>query len=118
MAGSRKVEPKVPRFFCDNCAAEVPGASKTCPKCGRFFSSVLCPACGHVGEDDDFSNGCPACGYSSRTQQGAKRKPAGVFPGKSDKNKYKAGPLPIWVYIVTFLIFAVIVLALYFHSRH
>ncbi|MDR2953348.1 MAG: zinc-ribbon domain-containing protein [Treponema sp.] len=56
---------KKPRFFCDNCGAEVESGQKACPHCGRFFSSVRCPVCGFAGEDKLFINGCPACGYST-----------------------------------------------------
>ncbi|MDR2029525.1 MAG: zinc-ribbon domain-containing protein, partial [Treponema sp.] len=24
-----------PRFFCENCGAEVPRSAKSCPQCGR-----------------------------------------------------------------------------------
>jgi uncharacterized membrane protein YvbJ len=103
---------KKTRFFCDNCGTEVPAGAKDCPKCGRHFASVLCPACGHVGEDDDFMDGCPSCGYSS------KPKSTQAPLSKEREDKHASGPLPIWVYIVTALAFAAIVLALFFRGHH
>ena len=52
------------RFFCENCGVEVRPQAKVCPKCGRFFEAVRCPACDFVGEADDFLGGCPNCGYA------------------------------------------------------
>jgi predicted RNA-binding Zn-ribbon protein involved in translation (DUF1610 family) len=85
---------KRPRFFCDNCGAEVGRDEKACPRCGRFFASVRCPACGFSGEERLFASGCPACGYSAPK--------SGVAPfgaGALREKKVPAGPLPLWVYI-------------------
>ena len=38
-----------PRFFCENCNAEVKRDAKFCSKCGHFFASVRCPVCGKTG---------------------------------------------------------------------
>jgi predicted RNA-binding Zn-ribbon protein involved in translation (DUF1610 family) len=84
---------KSPRFFCDNCGAEVGRDLEKCPRCGRFFASVRCPACGFTGEERLFKNGCPSCGYSApptRASGGGRRKDTGP-----------AGPLPLWVYLVS-----------------
>ncbi len=51
------------RFFCANCGAEVPPKTERCPRCGKFFSAVTCPACGFQGEAELFLKGCPVCGY-------------------------------------------------------
>ncbi len=51
------------RYFCEHCGKEVPRNSRRCPHCGKFFSSVQCPRCGHQGEGRTFDAGCPACGY-------------------------------------------------------
>jgi predicted RNA-binding Zn-ribbon protein involved in translation (DUF1610 family) len=83
------------RFFCENCGAEVPKTAKRCPGCGRYFSSVRCPACGFAGEEDLFTGGCPVCGYS------APGGPAGQ--GGSGKRETRDGPLPWWVYLLTAL---------------
>ncbi|MCL2128086.1 MAG: hypothetical protein FWH38_07520, partial [Treponema sp.] len=56
---------KKPRFFCDNCGEEVGRNAKSCSRCGRFFASVRCPACGFSGDESAFSAGCPSCGYSA-----------------------------------------------------
>ena len=103
-----------PRFFCENCGEEVPRDSKNCPKCGRSFASVRCPACGFIGKEELFLGGCPVCNYS-----------AGDAPTKKPKGKPKsrneapvvtrpAGPLPLWVYLLTAAAFIGVLLALYF----
>ncbi|MDR1618204.1 MAG: hypothetical protein LBS06_04050 [Treponema sp.] len=100
-----------PRFFCDSCGAEVGRNAGKCPRCGRFFGSVRCPACGFTGEEGRFKNGCPACGYSS---------PAGRRRGFARRNpKTKAAgrplsPLPLWVYLVSIL--ALLCAAAFFFS--
>jgi hypothetical protein len=86
---------KKPRFFCEHCGAEVSRDVKACPRCGRFFASVRCPACGFSGEEKLFSGGCPVCGYSSSGSPG---------PLVSDIPPRAAGRLPVWVYILTVFI--------------
>jgi RNA polymerase subunit RPABC4/transcription elongation factor Spt4 len=100
------VKAKKPRFFCDNCGTEVSGSTEKCPKCGRFFVSVRCPACGYIGEGTDFTKGCPVCGYS--TKPGGDRREI-RFPQKK-----AGGALPLWVYLLTGTAFIVVVAALYF----
>jgi len=56
---------KKPRFFCDHCGQEVSSDVKSCPRCGRYFASVRCPACEYSGPDEMFGGGCPMCGYSA-----------------------------------------------------
>ncbi|MDR1587032.1 MAG: zinc-ribbon domain-containing protein [Treponema sp.] len=85
---------KKPRFFCEHCGAEVQPDEKTCPRCGRFFASVRCPACGFSGEEKLFAGGCPACGYSSPVSQN-RSVPSAAPPLRA------AGKLPVWVYILT-----------------
>ena len=82
---------KKPRFFCDNCGSEVGRDEKACPRCGRFFASVRCPACGFAGEERLFAGGCPSCGYSA---------PPGGAARLADQQA-PAGSLPVWVYIVS-----------------
>jgi predicted RNA-binding Zn-ribbon protein involved in translation (DUF1610 family) len=92
-----------PRFFCEDCGAEVKRDSKTCPRCGKFFASIKCPACGFVGEEILFKSGCPACGYSA----------AGGKKGRGKKDvRYPSGALPLWVYLVTVLGLAAVLLSL------
>jgi predicted RNA-binding Zn-ribbon protein involved in translation (DUF1610 family) len=90
-----------PRFFCENCGAEVPRNAKNCPKCGRFFASVRCPSCGFTGEEALFKGGCPVCGYSAPPGTG-KILP---WPGKK---KIPAGTLPVWVYVTAVLALIVV----------
>jgi ssDNA-binding Zn-finger/Zn-ribbon topoisomerase 1 len=96
---------KSPRFFCDNCGSEVGRNVRTCPRCGRFFGAVRCPVCGFTGEEGRFKNGCPSCGYSS---------PGGAKPKGGRKDVRAAGPLPLWLYLVS--IFALICVAVLLFS--
>ena len=106
MKGSPKDGSKNPLFFCESCGAEVPRNAKNCPKCGRYFASVLCPACGFAGDVELFKEGCPVCGYSSNGKAGG----SSLRNGKEIKKA--AGALPFWVYILTILAFAGIFAAL------
>ncbi|HCC37094.1 MAG TPA: hypothetical protein DEQ14_05505 [Treponema sp.] len=102
---------KAPRFFCDNCGAEVGRDLRACPQCGRFFSSVRCPACGFSGEEKLFSGGCPACGYSTPPLRQRKRRPAA--PPKHKTPLIAAGALPPWVYIISIAAFVLTLTALF-----
>jgi len=95
---------KKPRFFCDNCGAEVGHNVKSCPKCGRLFASVRCPSCNFVGGDDTFANGCPVCGYSA----------SGAKPSGRAAKREKQRPLPFWAFFLSvgILVFAFAVLFL------
>jgi predicted RNA-binding Zn-ribbon protein involved in translation (DUF1610 family) len=80
-----------PKFFCDNCGAQVDMAAKSCPRCGRFFASVRCPKCGYTGGDQDFARGCPKCGYSAAV-------PGGNAAPPRRRAGEPAGPVPVWLY--------------------
>jgi len=84
-----------PRFFCENCGAEVPRGAKRCASCGRHFASVLCPKCGFSGAEGLFSSGCPVCGYCVSPRQSAPK-------SRSPSEMKPAGALPLWVYALTF----------------
>ncbi len=90
---------KRPRYFCERCGAEVRKDAKLCPRCGRFFSSVKCPRCGHVGKADDFARGCPACGCADA---------ANPAPDPIRPLEVEAPPLPWWAYLSA----AILILAL------
>jgi predicted RNA-binding Zn-ribbon protein involved in translation (DUF1610 family) len=94
------------KFFCENCGSEVPLNAKLCPKCGRSFSSVRCPACGFVGEEGLFGKGCPACGYrvDGNGSNGWER----YIPTAAQHG------LPLWVYVVTAMALAAAAVGLYF----
>jgi uncharacterized membrane protein YvbJ len=96
---------KKPRFFCDNCGAEVPLNARNCPGCGRFFTSVRCPKCGFSDDEGSFKNGCPSCGYSMPPSDNKKS------PQKYDNT---TDSLPIWVYILTAAAFTGVLAALFF----
>jgi len=103
-SASGKSGSKSPRFFCESCNAEVPGNAKNCPRCGRHFASVRCPACDFIGEEAIFKGGCPVCGYSSAPSSAGKR-----FPPKKSEDG-----LPVWVYILTAAAFTGVLAALFF----
>jgi hypothetical protein len=79
---------KTAKFFCDSCGIEVEREAKTCPSCGRYFTSVRCPRCGRTGPSSAFKEGCPGCGYS---------KPLGERRGTP---RHAPGPLPLWVWLI------------------
>ncbi len=89
-----------PRYFCENCGAEVRRNDKVCRNCGRFFNSVKCPKCDYSGEVKDFDFGCPVCGYAER---------ATAAPEPFKAPPVPAGPLPVWVYLAVGLAFVGIV---------
>jgi predicted RNA-binding Zn-ribbon protein involved in translation (DUF1610 family) len=95
------------RFFCENCGAEVGRNAKQCPKCGKLFSSILCPSCGFSGEEFLFDKGCPLCGYSA---------PGSTSPEKPKKagSGEAAGALPWWVYALTLLALAGVLAGIFF----
>ncbi|WP_369792404.1 zinc ribbon domain-containing protein [Treponema sp. OMZ 838] len=65
---------KQPKFFCENCNAEVRRDAVICPHCGRFFASVRCPSCGFTGTHKEFKDGCPSCGYAFTPDQQENKK--------------------------------------------
>jgi rRNA maturation protein Nop10 len=84
------------KFFCEYCGAEVPQHARVCKKCGRFFLSVRCPACGKTGNAVAFSDGCPFCGYAAKSAPPPPAEIAVKPPAASGRND----PLPAWLYIV------------------
>jgi predicted RNA-binding Zn-ribbon protein involved in translation (DUF1610 family) len=106
-----------PRFFCENCGAEVPRNAKNCPKCGRFFASVRCPSCGFTGEEALFRGGCPVCGYSTPPDTGATPPGTGkILPWPEHKKPPGiAGALPAWVYVTAVLVLIAVLGALLYH---
>ena len=122
---------KEAKFFCQCCGAEVPPKAKFCPKCGKFFASVLCPNCGHTGQTRDFINGCPECGYAVDGSHGGKsfsgkksaaRKTKNIrlkknhlyLPLNSRKSTKAAdSSLPVWVYVLCLLVLFGLVSVLY-----
>ena len=127
---------KEAKFFCQCCGAEVPRKSKFCPKCGKFFASVLCPNCGHTGKTEDFVNGCPECGYAVGKSNGSagsgagsdSNKKAGLTGTKNIKMKKNdlylplgkkkqkvAGDssLPLWIYVFCLVVLIGLVMGLY-----
>ncbi|MCL2478847.1 MAG: zinc ribbon domain-containing protein [Treponema sp.] len=101
---------KKPRFFCDNCGAEVPIKAKNCPECGRFFSSVRCPVCGFSAEEARFMSGCPRCGYSApgQGQKQVKKQPNSVI---------KTPFIPFWIYLLAAAVIAAILSVVFFSIR-
>jgi len=109
---------KKPKFFCDNCGAEVDRDLKACPQCGRFFAAVRCPKCGFSGEEKMFSSGCPSCGYSAPPSGKAHKTGRGGQREKKAKEPLvMAGPLPLWVYIFSALALLIAIVSLLFILR-
>ncbi|MDR2393068.1 MAG: zinc ribbon domain-containing protein [Treponema sp.] len=87
------------RFFCDNCGIEVAREAQTCPRCGKSFGSVRCPACDFSGSLDHFKDCCPVCGYSEEASK--KKVPPPRIPLHIRQHEQVTASLPIWVYLVT-----------------
>ncbi|MDR0670485.1 MAG: zinc ribbon domain-containing protein [Treponema sp.] len=102
-----------PRFFCDNCGAEVDKSAKSCPACGRFFASVRCPACGFTGGEEDFVRGCPSCGYSTPPGGPTAKDVSGRRGQRAPREPGFA--LPFWLYLIAALAL-ICVLALLYNS--
>ena len=117
---------KQPKFFCENCKAEVRRDAMICPHCGRFFASVRCPSCGFTGTHKEFKDGCPSCGYafSSNTeatgsQRNSKRKKAVQklrYSGSGSLERSgEADPLPLWIYGLVVLLGAILAAIFYLY---
>lgn len=75
------------KYYCENCGSEVGAAARFCPKCGKFFSAVRCPQCGHSGSPASFKNGCPACHYTVPSSESQARTLDGQKHGLSKKSR-------------------------------
>ena len=95
---------KRPRYFCENCGAEVAKDAKVCPHCGRFFSSVKCPRCSYVGKADDFTFGCPLCGSTEA---------ANPAPEPMKSLPVAAPPVPWWAFAAAAVVIAGLCLILF-----
>ncbi|MFI3257610.1 MAG: zinc ribbon domain-containing protein [Spirochaetales bacterium] len=122
-------ENKRARFFCESCDTEVVGDAKFCPKCGRFFAAVRCPACELTGEHFLFESGCPACGYAmdgspidptitpqQRRRNYKKQQAKNKTNTKGDRSSYhfhSSGKsddhLPVWVYLICIVLLATVI---------
>jgi DNA-directed RNA polymerase subunit RPC12/RpoP len=97
-----------PLFYCDSCGAEVSQDAPSCPRCGRKFASIRCPACGFVGEESLFDNGCPKCGYQVLPGKGRHKNKniiAASRRGTKTARQAAGGELPVWAYFLTFAFF-------------
>lgn len=116
---------KSAKYFCENCGEEVAKNARFCPHCGRFFSAVRCPQCGHMGAVTVFKNGCPKCHYAMTPQDiygtpqatpSTKQNKSKVTPKKSKsksasrKSNYSHNDdVPIWLYVVSLIALFVII---------
>ena len=112
---------KQAKFFCEFCDSEVPAKARFCPKCGHFFLSVRCPACGKTGSHEEFEHGCPQCGYAfdGENNNATNNSNNNSFAHDSEHNRtdikcFTASrrkrknddALPLWIYAATFIVFA------------
>ena len=113
---------KEAKFFCESCGNEVPRKSRFCPACGKFFASVRCPECGKTGSPEDFKAGCPRCGHAVDGKHGKHNAAAGLdmklITGTNSGGKNKTfngieSGAPIWAYVVSIGVLAVLVVMLY-----
>ena len=112
---------KQPKFFCENCNAEVRRDAMICPYCGRFFASVRCPPCGFTGTHKEFKDGCPSCGYAFTPDAQENKKSKTIkkkfhivrYTGHKDDIRTDTDPLPLWIYGLV-LSLCVILAALFF----
>lgn len=118
-------EKNTAKFFCEGCGAEVPGNSKFCRKCGRFFASVRCPICGDTGASDRFKNGCPTCGYAMPKGKNIKEKNHISRKAKRDfinaidaKNKRTDGSLPRWSFFLILFVLLLCIAGLHFYFQN
>ena len=75
------------KYFCENCGSEVAANARCCPRCGKFFSSVRCPSCGHMGTVHDFKFGCPVCHYAMTEDDINGTSGGGEKSGRDSRNK-------------------------------
>jgi uncharacterized membrane protein YvbJ len=107
-----------PLFYCDNCGAEVSQDEPFCPKCGRKFASIRCPACGFSGEESLFDNGCPKCGYQVLPGKGGHKNLRAASRRSRQRGGYISatdGALPAWAYFLTFAFFVFVLSFLLFY---
>jgi uncharacterized membrane protein YvbJ len=105
-----------PLFYCDNCGAEVGQNDPACPKCGRRFASVLCPACGFSGEEALFDNGCPECGYQVLPGKGGTKNISAARQAKKNSGRRRQdGGVPFWSILLTFAVFVLALCFLLFY---
>lgn len=95
---------KHPRYYCENCGAEVAKDAKVCPHCGSFFSSIKCPRCGYVGKADDFALGCPSCGSTEQ---------ANPAPEPMRPHVAAAPPVPWWAFVAAAVVLLGLTLLLF-----
>lgn len=113
---------KKPKYFCENCGEEVNAKAKFCPHCGKFFSSVRCPNCGHTGSVDSFKKGCPACHYAISEEElrgevshhELKSHPRITMPKRnrsfrhfaagSGSTAFISGDTPVWLMITSIIV--------------
>jgi predicted RNA-binding Zn-ribbon protein involved in translation (DUF1610 family) len=93
------------KFFCDNCGTAVDKSELRCPRCGRYFKSVKCPACGYAGGHEEFTDGCPACGYAGSGSRHA----AG---GRAEKKKSSSFlPLAFYRILIPLLVITLLLIS-------
>ncbi|HAE23678.1 MAG TPA: hypothetical protein DCG47_15375 [Spirochaetaceae bacterium] len=96
---------EAPRYYCQHCGAEVGRDEKACPKCGRLFTSVLCPKCGFSAAPSRFKEGCPVCGHTGALNAPGYDGGAEAWPPRKGPQG-PAAPLPLWIWLLALGILA------------
>ena len=92
---------KQPKFFCENCNAEVRRDAVICPHCGRFFSTVRCPSCGFTPDEQENEKGS--------TKKLKKKEFRFVrYTQREADRRTDADPLPLWIYGIVLLLCGVL----------
>jgi hypothetical protein len=124
------------KYFCENCGSEVAANARCCPRCGKFFSSVRCPACGHMGTVHDFKYGCPVCHYAmteedingtsgasaERSAGNGRSKKRGSKAKKVSRHVFSGGKIlgddvPAWLFIVSVIVLIGIIALLFYRCQ-
>jgi hypothetical protein len=108
---------KAPKFFCEHCGNEVKRNTKVCPHCGSFFVNVRCPACGFIGNERSFLDGCPNCGYAIDTKNKASFSTVQSASGFRREKSRGNETLPAWIYILVATLFAAAIASVFFIYR-
>lgn len=127
---------KKPKYFCENCGEEVNARARFCPHCGKFFSSVRCPNCGHTGSVESFKKGCPSCHYAiseeelrGETVPQEKKTKTSIslpkrnrsfrhFASSTGSTAFISGDTPVWLMVTSIIVLiGLVITSFYLFSK-